>query len=108
MDRLGPLSLCYRTEDDGHSEPLTDIEVLITERRRSMEEKEVLVLPSGYKIVSNNPIPHTFLTYKRSTNTYTQCADFSNRPSNPCCSKESPKREDPISPSSPCSASQKE
>lgn len=66
-DRFGSLSLCFRTEDDGRSEPLTDIDILITERRRTGEEKEVLVLPSGYKIVSNNPIPHSYLIYKRST-----------------------------------------
>jgi hypothetical protein len=30
------------------------------------EDKEVFVLPSGFKIINNNPIPHSFLIYKRS------------------------------------------
>lgn len=29
------------------------------------EDKEVFILPTGYKIVNNNPIHHSYLIYKR-------------------------------------------
>ena len=70
-ERYGSLALCYRTEDSSTSEPLTDIEILITERKRIGEEKEVFILPPGYKIVNNNPIAHSYLTFKRSTRSST-------------------------------------
>jgi len=33
-DRYGGLTLCYKTEDVSISEPLTDIDVMLTERKR--------------------------------------------------------------------------
>lgn len=65
-DKYGNLTLCYKTEDNNMTEPLTDIEILITERKRMGEDKEVFILPSGYKIINNNPIAHSYLIYKRS------------------------------------------
>lgn len=58
--------LCYKAGEFPSYEPLTDIEVLITERKRMNEDKEVFILPTGYKIVNNNPIHHSYLIYKRS------------------------------------------
>ena len=65
--------------------------MLITERKKVNEEKEVFILPAGYKIVVNNPIAHSYLISKRSTPCSIQCEAPSNRPSRPPCSKSTPR-----------------
>ena len=67
-DRLAGLTLCIRTSAPSPShQPLTDIDVVLAERKRPGDEKEVVNLPAGYKPVSNNPIAHTYLITKTST-----------------------------------------
>jgi hypothetical protein len=39
LEKYGNLALCYKTEDQNVSEPLTDIEILITERKRTGDDK---------------------------------------------------------------------
>jgi hypothetical protein len=66
-ERYGGVALCYKAGENAVCEPLTDLEILVTERKRVGDEKEVFILPAGYKIVNNNPIVHNYLIYKRST-----------------------------------------
>lgn len=67
-DRLAGLTLCIRTSAPSPShQPLADIDVILAERKRPGDEKEVVNLPAGYKPVSTNPIPHTYLITKTST-----------------------------------------
>jgi hypothetical protein len=65
-EKLGGHALCYKAGDCSACEPLTDIELLITERKRGNDEKEVFILPPGFKIVGNNPLSQGYLIYKRS------------------------------------------
>jgi hypothetical protein len=39
QEKYAGLALSYRTQDNSPSEPLTDIEILITERKRMGEDK---------------------------------------------------------------------
>lgn len=51
-------------------QPLGDIDVLNTEKKIHLgHDKEVLTLPTGYKVVSN-PIFQSYLIYKRSKKYY--------------------------------------